>query len=162
MFQLRMTFATGLLAIGLVGCTPAAGDSADAPAAATAPQPASANDNGLPPPPEIPTPIEPGNEYSATTILDCGFAGAAPNQKCNAGVKRNWGDKGDEALVEVFKPDGMKRAIYFRGTDPYGADGSQADGSAGWDFTFARKGDEVTITYGPETYVIFDALIVGG
>lgn len=160
--ELRMTLAAGLLAIGLVGCAPADSDTASEGAAPPVADAAGANDNGPPPPPDIPEPIEPGTEYSATTILDCGFGGAAPTQKCNAGVKRNWGDKGNEALVEVFKPDGIKRAIFFRGADPYGADGSEADGSAGWDFAFTRKGEEVTIKYGPETYVIFDTLIVGG
>jgi hypothetical protein len=110
----------------------------------------------------IPEPIEPGSEYSATTILSCGFGGAAPGQYCNAGVKRNWGDKGDEALVEVFKPDGAKRAIFFRGTEPYGADGNEADGSVAWDFKAVRAGDQVTIKYGPETYIIIDSLILGG
>lgn len=162
MMELRMSLVAGLLAIGLAGCIPADNGAASKSAAAPVADAASANDNGPPPPPDIPEPITPGTEYSATTILDCGFGGKAPQQKCNAGVKRNWGDKGNEALVEVFKPQGMKRAIFFRGTDPYGADGSEADGSAGWDFTFTRKGDQVTIKYGPETYVIFDSLIVGG
>lgn len=146
-----------LLASSLAGCG-GASDSA-APAASDTP---TAAENGPPPPPDIPEPIEPGDEYTATTILDCGFDGADPAAKCNAGVKRNWGDNGDEALVEVFKPDGMKRAIFFKGTDPYGADSNQADGSAAWDFTFTRSGDEVTIKFGPETYVVFDSLIVGG
>jgi hypothetical protein len=119
-------------------------------------------ENGPPPPADIPEPIEPGSEYSATTTLECGFNGAPATQKCNAGVKRNWGDNGDEALVEVFKPDGVKRAIFFKGTDPYGADSAEADGSAGWDFKATRDGDEVTINYGPETYVVFDSLITGG
>jgi hypothetical protein len=76
-------------------------------------------------------------------------------------VKRNWGEPGN-ALVEVTKPDGSRRAIYFRGTTPYGADSSQADGSAGWKFEVTRRDDESVIKFGPETYVIFDALIVGG
>ncbi|MFZ9395268.1 MAG: hypothetical protein ACO25F_04295 [Erythrobacter sp.] len=118
---------------------------------------------GAPPPPsETEDALVPGTDYHATTILPCGFGAAAPDQQCEAGVKRNWGDNGDEALLEVTKPDGRKRAIFFKGTDPYGADSAQADGSAGWDFKFTRKGDAVTITYGPETYVIFDALITGG
>lgn len=39
---------------------------------------------------------------------------------------------------------------------------AQSDGSAGWDFAFTRDGDMVTIKFGPETYVIVDALVVGG
>ncbi len=102
-----------------------------------------------------------GTDYNATTILKCGFNGAAPTQSCNAGVKRNWGEDGSH-LVEVSKPDGRKRAIFFNGTEPFGADSAEADGSAGWDFTSTRDGDQVTIWYGPETYVIVDALFTGG
>lgn len=102
-----------------------------------------------------------GTDYNATTILDCGFDNAAPTQDCNAGVKRNWGEDGTH-LVEVTKPDGMKRAIFYDGTTPTGADSAQADGSAGWDFTTTRDGDTVTVKFGPETYVIPDAVITGG
>ncbi|MBX7496710.1 hypothetical protein K3172_12665 [Qipengyuania sp. 6B39] len=102
-----------------------------------------------------------GTDYNATTILDCGFDNKPPTGSCNAGIKRNWGKQG-EHLIEVSKPDGMKRAIFFRGTEPYGADSAQADGSAGWDFSSTRKADEVTVRFGPETYVIVDAMIEGG
>ncbi|WP_247712913.1 hypothetical protein [Qipengyuania intermedia] len=102
-----------------------------------------------------------GTDYNATTILDCGFDNAPPTQSCEAGVKRNWGEDGTH-LVEVSKPDGSKRAIFFNGTEPYGADSAQADGSAGWDFTTTRDGDQVTVKFGPETYVLVDALITGG
>lgn len=103
-----------------------------------------------------------GTEYNATTILDCGFDGQPPTQSCNAGIKRNWGETPGEHLVEVMKPDGRTRAIFFRGTEPYGADSAQADGSAGWDFETSRDGDRVTVKYGPETYVFVDAMITGG
>ncbi|MBX7539946.1 hypothetical protein K3178_02885 [Qipengyuania sp. GH29] len=99
--------------------------------------------------------------YHATTTLPCGFDNKAPTQNCDAGVKRNWGDDGTN-LVEVTKPDGRKRAIFFNGTEPYGADSAQADGSAGWDFSSTRDGDRITIRFGPETYVMVDALIEGG
>lgn len=104
---------------------------------------------------------DPATGYHATTIIDCGMNGAAPTGSCKAGVKRNWGDDGT-SLVEVMKPDGRKRAIFFLGNTPTGADGAEADGSAGWDFKWTRKDDQVTITYGPETYVIVDALVEGG
>ena len=103
-----------------------------------------------------------GTEYNATAPIQCGFDDAAPTQSCTAGVKRNWSERPDEHLVEVTKPDGRKRAIFFRGTEPYSADSAQSDGSAGWDFEASRDGDRVTISYGPETYVIVDALITGG
>lgn len=127
---------------------------------------AATEDLGPPPPPEDAPPdtgdaLVEGTEYNATTILDCGFDGAAPTQSCNAGVIRNWGEDGSH-LVEVEKPDGFKRALFFTGTTPISADSAEADGSAGWDFETSREGDRVTITFGPETYVIVDALIEGG
>jgi len=103
-----------------------------------------------------------GTDYNATTVLKCGFGGKPPTQDCDAGVKRNWGDSPGESLVEVTKPDGTKRAIFFKGTEPYGADSAQSDGSAGWDFKSTRSGDTVTITFGPESYVVVDALVEGG
>lgn len=102
-----------------------------------------------------------GTDYNATTILDCGFGGKPPTQSCDAGIKRNWGEDGTH-LIEVVKPDGRKRALFFTGTKPTGADSAQADGSAGWDFTSTREGDRVTVKFGPETYVIVDAMIEGG
>ena len=103
-----------------------------------------------------------GTDYNATASVDCGFDNEPPTQSCKAGVKRNWTDTPGEHLVEVQKPDGRKRALFFRGTEPYGADSAQADGSAGWDFGSTRKGDRTTVRFGPETYVIVDALIEGG
>ena len=105
--------------------------------------------------------LVPGTEYNATTVLKCGFDDKAPTQDCNAGIKRNWGEPG-EHLIEVVKPDGRKRAIFFRGTEPYGADSAQSDGSAAWELKSTRKDDQVTVRFGPETYVIIDAMIEGG
>ena len=102
-----------------------------------------------------------GTDYNATTIVKCGFENNPPTQSCDAGIKRNWGEP-REHLIEVTKPDGSKRAIFFRGTKPYGADSAQADGSAGWDFKSTRSGDQTTIRFGPETYVVVDAMIEGG
>ena len=102
-----------------------------------------------------------GTDYNATTIMQCGFGGAAPTQSCDAGIKRNWGEQGTH-LIEVTKPDGRKRALFFEGTTPIGFDSAQADGSAGWDFTTSRDGDMVTVKAGPETYVVVDAMITGG
>jgi len=105
--------------------------------------------------------LVPGTDYHATAQIPCGFAGAEPARNCPAGVKRNWGEDGT-TLVEVSKPDGFKRAIFFRGTTPYGADSAESDGSAGWDFKVTRRGDQSVISYGPETYVIVDAFVEGG
>ena len=105
--------------------------------------------------------LVPGTDYHATTLVRCGFGGAEPAADCPAGVKRNWGEDGT-TLVEVEKPDGFKRALFFRGTTAYGADSAQADGSAGWSFEVSRRDDQSVIKYGPETYVIVDAFVVGG
>ena len=117
----------------------------------TAPAPAGAEDDVL----------VPGTDYSATTILDCGFDNKPPTQDCNAGIKRNWEGPGKH-LIEVMKPDGRKRAIFFNGLEPYGADSAQADGSAAWELSWTRKDDMLTVRFGPETYVIVDAMIEGG
>ena len=105
--------------------------------------------------------LVPGTEYNATSEIACGFSGSGPDRTCPAGVKRQWGEDGT-TLVEVAKPDGFKRAIFFRSSTPYGADSAEADGSAGWDFKSSREGDRVTVKFGPETYVIVDALVEGG
>jgi hypothetical protein len=105
--------------------------------------------------------IDPATGYHATTSIPCGFEGKDPTGSCPAGVKRKWGEDGTH-LVEVTKPDGRKRAIYFRDTTPYGADSAQSDGSAGWDFKVERQGDETLVRYGPETYRVPDMLITGG
>lgn len=153
-----------MLAASLAACGGGADGDATAPEGGEAM--AAADPDGPPPPPDAPPASEdalvPGTDYSATTILSCGFDGAPPTQKCDAGIKRNWGNTPGEHLVEVSKPDGRKRAIFFRGTEPYGADSAEADGSAGWDLKWTRSGDQTTITFGPETYVVVDAMITGG
>ena len=105
--------------------------------------------------------LVPGTQFNATTKIPCGMKWTKPTQSCDAGVKRNWGIDGT-AMVVVTKPDGRKRALFFRDGQPLNADSSQADSSAGWTFTGTRKGDEVTIRFGPETYIVPDALVVGG
>ena len=104
---------------------------------------------------------DPETGYHATASIPCGFDGAPPTANCEAGVIRQWGEDGT-TLVEVTRPDGRKRALFFRGTTPYGADSAQADGSAGWDFEVSRKDDQTTIEFGPETYIVVDAFVVGG
>ena len=162
----RLLWSVALVA-SLAACSGAGGgDTGDAAPGDGTDTTAATETNGPPPPPDASAQGEdvlvPGTEYNATTILSCGFDGAPPTQKCDAGIKRNWGETPGEHLIEVVKPDGRKRAIFLRGTEPYGADSAQSDGSAGWDFKTTRNGDEVTISYGPETYVIVDAMVTGG
>ena len=102
-----------------------------------------------------------GTEYNATALIDCSFDGVEVTDGCTAGVVRNWGEDGTH-LVEVTKPDGFKRALFFDGTTPTGADSAEADGSAGWEFEVGRDGDTSTIQFGPERYVVVDALLTGG
>lgn len=117
-------------------------------------------ENGPPPPPEGDAKVA-GTDYNATADIRCGMKGAAATATCAAGVKRNWDGPGT-AAVEVTKPDGTKRAIFFKGGSAFSAESSQADGSAGYDFKATRSGDETTVKFGPETYVIVDALVEGG
>lgn len=105
--------------------------------------------------------LVPGTDYHATAQIVCSVTCGAPTLRCPAGVKRNWGEDGT-TLVEITRPNGLKRAIFFRGTHAYGADSAQADGSAGWTFNASRRGDETVISYGPERYVIADAFVLGG
>ncbi len=105
--------------------------------------------------------LVPGTDFHAVATIDCAVRDTAPLGECEAGVKREWGPDGS-TLVEVTKPDGSKRAIFFDGRMAYGADGAQADGSAGWTFKARRNADESIVTFGPERYVVPDALIFGG
>ena len=102
-----------------------------------------------------------GAAYHSSAKVSCGFNGEPARESCTAGVKRHWGSDGT-TLVEVSKPDGRKRAIYFRGIKAFGANGAKVDGSAAYEFTATRKGDESLISFGPERYVVPDALIGGG
>ena len=105
--------------------------------------------------------LVPGTDYHATAQVPCAFDGGDTTRNCPAGAKRNWGEDGT-TLVEITRPNGLKRAIFFKGTEAYGADSAQADGSAAYTFKTRRKGDETLIEYGPERYRIVDAFVVGG
>lgn len=105
--------------------------------------------------------LVPGTDYNATSTIQCGTEGSF-SASCDVGVKRKWDDDGGH-LVEVTKPNGMKRAIFFDASGKaYGADSAQADGSAGWTFKATRDDGWTVISYGPERYRIPDALIFGG
>ena len=102
-----------------------------------------------------------GTDFHATTILRCSMDGSAPTGQCNAGVRRRAGPAG-ESYVEIIRPNGLPRVIVFQGTRAFTADGSEADGSAAYTFRARRDGDDTLIEFGPERYVIPDAVIVGG
>ena len=109
----------------------------------------------------LPSPIRPGGAYNATTILPCAFDGGMPRQRCNAGVRRRAGPNG-ETYVEIERPGQSRRTIFFRGTEAFGADSAQSDGSAGYKFQAIRRGDDTEILFGPERYIIADAIVTGG
>jgi len=105
--------------------------------------------------------LVPGTAFHATTSLPCSADGGKTMATCAAGVKR--AQAPDQlTTVEITRPDGRKRVISFRATTAIGADGSQADGASGYAFKATRSNDNIIIDYGPEHYVIADALIVGG
>lgn len=102
-----------------------------------------------------------GTDYNATSEIPCSADGSTPSGSCKAGVKRNRGDDAT-TFVEITKADGMPRTIFFKDGKAFGADSAQADGSAAYDFKATRSGDNTNISFGPERYVVPDALVVGG
>lgn len=102
-----------------------------------------------------------GTDYNATGKFPCGTEGSITTE-CDMGVKRAWGEDGT-ILVDVTKPDGMKRAIFFdKDGKAFSADSAEADGSAGWDFKASRDEDWTVIEFGPERYRVPDMLVLGG
>lgn len=102
-----------------------------------------------------------GTNFNATTILRCSMTGGAATEQCNAGVRRRAGPDG-ESYVEITRPNGLPRVIVFQGTRAFSADGAEADGSSAYTFRARREGDDTLIEFGPERYVIPDAVITGG
>jgi hypothetical protein len=103
----------------------------------------------------------PGTNFNATAPIRCSADGSAPTATCQAGVRRRAGPRG-ETFVEVTRANGAMRVLYFDGTRATGADSAEADGSAAYGFRARRQGDDTIIEYGPERYVVPDALIEGG
>ena len=96
-------------------------------------------------------------EFDATGSIRCTLDAAQPMRECRFGVARAGGGY---ATVVVTRPDGGRRAIFFRMGIPTGADTSQADGYP--DFSAEKKDDLHRISVGKERYEIFDALVLGG
>jgi len=92
-----------------------------------------------------PAALVPGTDFNAVGKVRCAIEGSFGETECDVGVKRRWTTEGN-TLVEVTKPDGSRRAIFYEGRNPYGAETSQADGSAGWDFEARRSGGATVIT----------------
>ena len=104
---------------------------------------------------------EADSRFDATMQVSCSGGEVEPAGTCSAGVIRKWRDDGT-TLVEVARPDGVKRALFFRSKAAVGAISSQADESSAWRFESSRQGNQTVVSFGPETYVIPDAFLQGG
>ena len=96
-------------------------------------------------------------EFDATGSIRCSLDAAQPMRDCGFGVARAGGGY---ATVVVTRPDGRRRAIFFRMGIPTGADTSQADGYP--DFAAEKRDDLHLISVGSERYEIYDAVVLGG
>ncbi|WP_066961036.1 META domain-containing protein [Microbulbifer sp. Q7] len=90
-------------------------------------------------------------DFDATGKVPCG------DTWCEFGVARAGGGF---ATVVITRPDGRKRALFFRMGVATGADTSQGDGYP--EFSVTRKDDNYLIRVGSERYTIPDAVIYGG
>ena len=166
---LGLTGFAGLLG----GCNPATGNVATgADQTASVSNPAVASANASSPPdanahePGVPVnaaggdALVPETGFNASATIRCVTrAGRAPRD-CSAGVVRN---RDGTAIVTIFWPEGRSRAIFFDASHrAFGADTSEADGTAEQPFRAMRQGDNIVVTIGPERYVIPDQLVAGG
>ena len=120
-------------------------------------KPAAAPDGSVPMGPET-TALRAGRgEFDATGKVPCARHAGQPMVQCDFGVARQ---SGGFATVVVTKPDGMRRAIFFRRGIPIGADMSEADGYG--KFGYDKESDLNLIRAGEERYEIPDAIVLGG
>lgn len=96
-------------------------------------------------------------DFDATGRIPCALQAGQPMTQCAFGVSRAGGGY---ATVIITRPDGMKRAIFFRHGIPVGADTSEADGYG--EFRTAKESDLNIIRVGSERYEIPDAVALGG
>ena len=120
-------------------------------------KPAVVPDGSVPVGPETTSPRAGKGQFDATGKIPCAQYAGQPTVQCDFGVARQ---SGGLATVVVTKPDGMKRAIFFRLGIPAGADTSQADGYG--EFRYEKEGDLHLIRTGEERYEILDAVVTGG
>ena len=170
-----MTAALGLTGFAMLlgGCNPATGNvatgadkaasaanSSAASAHASPPLDANGHDSGVPVNAAEGDALVPETGFNAIATVSCVTrAGRAPRD-CSAGVVRN---RDGTAIVTIFWPEGRSRAIFFDASHrAYGADTSEADGTAEQPFRAIRRGDTNVVTIGPERYVIPEELVVGG
>jgi hypothetical protein len=96
-------------------------------------------------------------KFDARGQIPCAQNRGQPMGQCPFTVTRAGGGT---AVVNVTRPDGRKRAIFFEKGRPTGADLSQADGNM--DFRATRQADLNYIQAGDERYEIPDAAVTGG
>jgi hypothetical protein len=96
-------------------------------------------------------------QFNATGFKPCAQHKGQPMTECEFGVAR----AGEGyATVVITKPDGVKRAVFFRRGIAVGADTSQADGYP--EFKATRENDLHEIRVGDKRYEIPEAVIFGG
>jgi hypothetical protein len=96
-------------------------------------------------------------DFDATGKVPCAQYEGQPMQSCDYKVARAGGGY---AAVEITKPDGTPRVIYFRMGIPIGASTSEAD--PGGTFNVQKEADLHFIRLGTERYEIPDAVVLGG
>jgi steroid delta-isomerase-like uncharacterized protein len=96
-------------------------------------------------------------EFDATGTIPCARHLGQPMTRCEFGVARAGGGY---ATVEIEKPEGGTRVVFFRMGIAIGAGTSEAD--PGGEFRAAREGDLHIIRVGDERYEISDAVVLGG
>jgi hypothetical protein len=96
-------------------------------------------------------------DFDATGSIPCAVAPDQPMTRCRFGVARAGGGY---ATVVVTKPDGARRALFFRRGVAVSADTSEADGYGA--FSAVEEADLHRITVGTERYEIPEAVFFGG
>ena len=96
-------------------------------------------------------------DFDATGSVPCSVAPGQPMGQCPFGVARAGGGY---ATVVVTRPDGMKRALFFRMGQAIGADTSEADRTG--PFSATKENDLYKIQVGKERYDVVEAVIFGG
>lgn len=97
----------------------------------------------------------PGTDFHARGEIPCAVASGASG-RCPFGVHREGGGSG---WVQVTRPNGAMRTIFFEQGKAIRFDESEADRAP---FSTTRQGDDTVVTIGDETYVIPDAVMFGG
>lgn len=96
-----------------------------------------------------------GTDFHATGDIPCTTAEGS-STRCAFGVRREGGGSG---WVQLTRPNGAKRTVFFEQGKAIRFDESEADRAP---FSARKEGDDTIVRIGAETYVIPDAIIFGG